>query len=90
MTFIVQLSIIKLGGKSLKTVDLTFEENVICLLLGSLALFAGFIEKTILPAHLIVCPYGIEVNDWKFYWKAVPVQNEEQGGDEKVKEDKES
>lgn len=48
--FIVQLSIIKLGGKSLKTVELTFEENLICLLLGSLSLFAALIEKTILPA----------------------------------------
>lgn len=77
LTFIVQLSIIKLGGKSLKTVELTLEENIICLLLGSLSLFAGFVEKTILPAHLIVCPYGIEINTWKFYWRAVPVEPEE-------------
>lgn len=43
VTFIVQFSIIKLGGKSLKTVELSLEENTICLLLGSLSLFAGFI-----------------------------------------------
>jgi hypothetical protein len=76
-TFIIQLSIIKLGGKSLKTVELTFEENVICLLLGSLSLFAGFVEKTILPSNLIICQYGVEVGDWKFYWKVPPVETEE-------------
>jgi len=43
LTFVVQFSIIKLGGKSLKTVDLTLEENAICWLLGSLSLFAGFV-----------------------------------------------
>lgn len=72
ITFIVQFSIIKLGGKSLKTVELTFEENFICLLLGSLSLFAGFVEKTILPENLIVCQYGVEVGNWKFYWKVPP------------------
>jgi len=90
LTFIVQLSIIKLGGKSLKTVELTFEENIICLLLGSVALFAGFVEKTILPEHLIICPYGIEISEWKFYWRAVPVEKEEDAGEDKTKEDKES
>lgn len=75
-TFIVQFSIIKLGGKSLKTVELSLEENLICLLLGSLALFAGFVEKTILPSHLIVSIYGIEIGSSKLYWKKPPVESE--------------
>jgi hypothetical protein len=54
------------------------------------ALFTGFIVKTILPAHLVVSIYGIEVNEWKFYWRAVPVESEEEGGDDKAKDDKES
>lgn len=85
VTFIVQFSIIKLGGKSLKTVELSFEENLICLLLGSLSLFAGFVEKTILPDHLIVSPYGIEVSTWKFYWRKVPVEEQEGGAEEDSK-----
>jgi hypothetical protein len=76
-TFIVQFSIIKLGGKSLKTVELSFEENMICLLLGSLSLFAGFVEKTILPSHLIVSLYGIEIGSFKFYWRKVPPPQDE-------------
>lgn len=87
LTFIVQLSIVKLGGKSLKTVDLTFEENIICLLLGSLSLFAAFVEKTILPAHLVICQYGIEVNNWKFYWRAVPVEEGEAAEEAKAPEE---
>jgi hypothetical protein len=87
-TFIVQFSIIKLGGKSLKTVDLTFEENIICLLLGSLSLFAGFVEKTILPSHLIVSLYGIEIGSFKLYWKKVPVEvNEEAQESSEIKAD---
>lgn len=77
LTFIVQFSIIRLGGKSLKTVNLTLEEHTICWLLGSLALFAGFVEKTILPSHLIVSLYGIEVGSFKLYWKTPPVDQPE-------------
>ena len=76
LTIVIQLSIIKLGGKSLKVVELTFEENVICLILGSMSLFAGFIMKTILPENLIVCKYGVELGSYKLYWKVPPVETD--------------
>ena len=75
LTILIQLIMIRYGGKSLKTIELSFEQNLLCLLIGSSALFSGFIIKVILPENLIICLYGIEIGSWKFYWKTRPKQS---------------
>lgn len=67
---------VKYGGKSMKTVELTTLENLLCIVLGSSSLIYGLFIKLILPENLIICPYGIEVGTFKYYWKAIPSQDE--------------
>jgi hypothetical protein len=62
---------VKYGGKSLKTVELSFKENLLCLVLGSTSLLSCLAFKVILPENLIVCPQGIEFGSFKFYWSKI-------------------
>ena len=71
-TIIIQFTIVKYGGRFLKTVDLSFKENVFCLLLGSMSLLSCLAYKVLLPQHLVISIYGIEVNSYSFYWKKAP------------------
>jgi Ca2+ transporting ATPase len=48
-TIIIQLTMVKYGGKSMKTVELSFHENVLCVILGSSSLVYGLLIKSILP-----------------------------------------
>lgn len=75
-TIIIQLTMVKYGGESLKTVELSFKENLLCLLLGSTSILSCLLFKIILPANLIICPYGVEIGTFKFYWKQVPEEGE--------------
>jgi hypothetical protein len=68
---------VKYGGKSMKTVELTFHENLLCLLLGSSTLLSGLFIKLVLPYNLIISPYGIEIGEYKKYWAVVPDPREE-------------
>ena len=56
----------------MKTVELTFNENLLCLVLGSSSLISGLFIKLALPANLIISQYGIEVGTFKKYWAEVP------------------
>jgi hypothetical protein len=76
-TIIIQLTMVKYGGESLKTVELSFKENVLCLLLGSTSLLSCLAFKIVLPHHLIVCPQGVEFGTFKFYWSKVQEEKEE-------------
>jgi len=71
-TIIIQLTMVKFGGRSMKTVELSFNENLLCLLLGSSSLLSGLFIKLSLPKNLIICQYGVEIGDWKKYWAEVP------------------
>jgi len=78
-TIIIQLTMVKYGGKSLKTVELSFKENLLCLLLGSSSLLSGLLLKVILPHHLIISLYGVELGEsFKFYWKQPPADDEKE------------
>lgn len=79
-TIIIQLTMVKYGGESLKTVELSFKENLLCLLLGSTSLLSCLAFKIVLPHHLLVSLYGIEFGSFKFYWKQPP--EEEEGKEE--------
>lgn len=48
-TIVIQLTMVKYGGKSLKTVELSFKENLLCIILGTFSLIGGLIVKTVLP-----------------------------------------
>lgn len=61
----------------MKTVELSFHENLLCLLLGSSILISGLLIKIILPHNLIISKYGIEIGDYKKYWAEVPDPREE-------------
>ena len=52
LTLIIQIACVELGGQSLKTVQLTKNEHLICLGLGSLSIFAGFFFKLLVPVSL--------------------------------------
>ena len=63
---------VKYGGESMKTVELSFNENLLCIILGSSSLLSGLFIKLVLPYNLIICPYGIEIATFKYYWAAIP------------------
>lgn len=48
-TIIIQLTMVKYGGKSMKTVELSFHENVLCVILGSSSMVYGLLIKSVLP-----------------------------------------
>jgi Ca2+ transporting ATPase len=58
-TIIIQLTMVKYGGKSMKTVELSFAENLFCIVLGSFSLWGGLFVRVCLPANLIICLYGV-------------------------------
>lgn len=76
-TIIIQLIMVKYGGKSMKTVELSTLENLLCIVLGSSSLVYGLFIKMVLPENLIICLYGIEVGTFKYYWKPVPNPEDE-------------
>lgn len=76
-TIIIQLTMVKYGGKSLQTVELSFKENVLCLLLGSTSILSCLAFKVILPENLIICAQGIEIGSFAYYWKKVEEEKEE-------------
>ena len=77
-TIIIQLTMIKYGGRSLKTVELSFKENLICLLLGSTSLLSCLAYKLLLPQHLIISTQGIEFGSFVFYWGKKPEAEKEE------------
>lgn len=70
-TIIIQLTMIKYGGEPLKSVELTFAENLFCIILGTFSLLAGLMVKIFLPENLIICPQGVEFGSFKYYWAKV-------------------
>lgn len=70
-TIIIQLIMVKYGGESMKTVELSTNENLLCVLLGSTSLIYGLGIKMLLPENLIICTSGIEIGNFKFYWRKV-------------------
>jgi hypothetical protein len=56
----------------MKTVELSFNENLLCIILGSSSLLSGLFIKLALPYNLIICPYGVEIGTFKYYWAAIP------------------
>lgn len=51
-TLIVQYLCIEFGGQALKTVPLNTHEHLICIGLGSLSIWAGFVFKLMIPQSL--------------------------------------
>jgi len=68
---------VKYGGESLKTVELSFKENLLCLLLGSTSLLTCLGFKVLLPENLIVCLQGVEFGNFKYYWSKIEEEKEE-------------
>jgi len=61
----------------MKTVELSFHENLLCLLLGSSTLLSGLLIKLVLPHNLIISRYGVEFGTYKKYWAEIPDPKEE-------------
>ena len=76
-TIIIQLTMVKYGGKSLKTVELSFAENLFSILLGTFSLLAGLMIKIFLPERLIICMEGIEIGSFSYYWSKPSAAEEE-------------
>lgn len=76
-TIVIQLTMVKYGGKSMKTVELSFAENLFCIILGTLSLWSGLAIKLFLPENLIICLQGVEFGNFKYYWAKVPVDDKE-------------
>ena len=51
-TLVIQMLCVEFGGQSVKTVPLTLHEHLVCLGLGSLSIWAGFIFKMIIPTSI--------------------------------------
>lgn len=52
LTLAIQFGCVQLGGQSLRTVPLSYEEHLLCLGLGALPLFASPFFKLLVPASL--------------------------------------
>jgi Ca2+ transporting ATPase len=76
-TIIIQLTMVKYGGRSLQTVELSFKENLLCLLLGSTSLLTCLAFKVVLPDNLIICLQGVEFGSLKYYWSKAEEEKEE-------------
>ena len=66
---IAQFVIIKYAGKVLYVTELSFKENLFCLVIGSFTLFSNIVIQMIMPEHFYLCTRGIEIGRRKFYWK---------------------
>lgn len=77
-TIIIQLTMVKYGGKSLKTVELTFAENLFCIILGTFSLLAGLMVKIFLPETLIISLHGVEIGGFSYYWSKPAKEKEEE------------
>ena len=76
ITFATQFLMIKMGGKAVKTVPLSFEENLLCLLVGSLMLVTGYLSKIVLPEHITISLKGFEWGKRKVYWGKQEAEDE--------------
>lgn len=45
----------------LSVTELSFKENLCCVIIGSVSLYANFIVKTVMPSHFAVSRLGIEI-----------------------------
>lgn len=52
LTLAIQFGCVQLGGQSLRTVPLAYEEHLLCLGLGALPLLASPVFKLLVPASL--------------------------------------
>lgn len=51
-TLVIQMLCVEFGGQSIKTVPLSLNMHLLCLGLGSLSIWAGFIFKLLLPTSI--------------------------------------
>lgn len=49
LTFVIQVAMVNYGGRSVRAVPLTLNENLICLTIGAFSLIWGAIIKLVLP-----------------------------------------
>ena len=68
-TFLIQMFLARFGGEVVKTIPLTFLENVLCLIIGSSSLLFGFVIKTILPSRIHFSKDGAEIGFLRYYWR---------------------
>lgn len=54
LTFVVQMAMVEIGGKAIKTWPLNTDQNIICLIFGSIELIWGLIIKFI-PTKFFTC-----------------------------------
>lgn len=52
ITFVVQFAMVEFGGRAVRAVPLTLEENLICLTIGAFSIVWGVIIKLVIPPHL--------------------------------------
>lgn len=52
ITFVVQILMVEFGGRAVRAVPLTMEENIICLSIGAFSIVWGVLIKLVLPPHL--------------------------------------
>lgn len=70
LTIFIQFQMVRFGGKSLKTVPLTFKQNVLCIIIGSTSLWTGLLIRSILPQNFSINFHGIQIGNKKYLWKA--------------------
>lgn len=54
LTFVVQMTMVEIGGKAIKTWPLNTDQNIICLIFGSIELIWGLLIKFI-PTRFFTC-----------------------------------
>ena len=51
--FVCQIFIVQFGGRALKLVPLSFDQHLICVLIGSMSIVWGVIIKTLIPESVL-------------------------------------
>lgn len=68
-TFVVQFTLMAFGGAAIRSVPLTFQQNLLCFLVASMSLFSSLLSKLLLPDNIQVSTRGFQFAGLKFYWK---------------------
>jgi hypothetical protein len=48
--------------------ELSFKENLLCLILGSLSISGNICFKILIPQNIRFSMNGLEVGEFKYYW----------------------
>ena len=53
-TLIMQLGVMTIGSSILHITELTYRQNLLCFVIGSISLYANYVVKVAMPSHFAI------------------------------------